>query len=138
MNGVCGCCGDAGPVESHHIGRRGYSDITIDVCLPCHHYLTITDVHERKWASEHPADHIALGLLDILTRFADSLTLYEYGVMGRDLIRSMENFSGFRYLPSPAETDDVPASVASLTYRFLALGKVLFTFADLCEAYREP
>lgn len=137
MNGLCACCGNTGPIELHHIGRRKYSKLTIHVCPGCHRYLTVTDVQERRWASAHPADHIAFGLLDILARFADSLGLHDWSALARHVSRIAGDFGGFSYKPSAALADDPVMNWSSLTERLFLLGATMFAFGRMCEAYRE-
>lgn len=136
MTGVCICCGANGPVESHHVGRRKYSRIVLDVCLPCHSYLTVTDVHERRWSSAHPVDRISLGMVDVLARFADGIGLPGYGAMARQLARCMGEFSGYRYVPSAVLTDGPDSSKSSLPYRVRELTGAMLAFHDVCEGYR--
>jgi hypothetical protein len=118
---VCAVCGTAVSVDSHHIGGRACSDITIDLCSPrCHQNGVHRAELSRLWPGEPNAqaasqlsamarlDRIALGLLDILERFAISCGLYHTADLSRKITRRLSSICGFTNRPARALPTDPP------------------------------
>jgi hypothetical protein len=102
MTGVCACCKQHGVIESHHVGRRLYSPICADVCVPCHRILTIWDT-ERTWQqATDPVWRVALGIIDVLKlaakREGNQATLARIMILSRQC----KSHTGFTIRPSRA------------------------------------
>jgi hypothetical protein len=106
-NSSCSACGSPEPQDTHHVGGRTHSDITVPACVTCNQRaLNQADTYGRDWsAAAYREDHQAIGILDLAQRLCDAAGFHADADRVLRVVSGLGPFCGFRARPAARAPD---------------------------------